>query len=585
MPDIRRFLQTAIIGCSLCSSGQAIELGVDGAFYGGGLVDDWGLSGHAQLIGESGFGLDVGYRHVNQLSYQALNQTLNHSFGQYEVAGLWQAGDEAFRIQLLGGGILSNRWVQSGTEDVIARYAPGYRLDAGVSVPVFTRLRAFAEFGYQGWLDAEMPGQLRWRYGLRILVGGQPESLPNDVTLSDSSSDNALVLSEMPDVVIDPAVPQYVPSHLSQSLPPIVANSEVCKCFPAGPYTLQLGEFASMAQAIRGLEYRGLRQFFNSRTYLRAPLPVFLAQAEAKGPVGLYLGELSSVDEMQFWRHELRKSGLQARFRKVVNSTGERVVNPIVEVNDSMVDKTPIYTAEEIRRMNSLPENDEQNRSSASAMEDERDAISAWQDAQMEQKQELNQVTNEPAEAVFIDEGLQLGPMQQNELLTLLATDTLQAMLARDPKVRSPENSELIWDESRDEAWLYLNGFQDVQQMDEWRAWLESEGLTADRVTDSVNPLGDVYRFALARPITPFSVEMVRQSEAQSLFNSMRSPEVLWFQAFQRINDQSAETSLNYSRQDNRYRLIAVNIADADARARVWADLTAVGLLPALAEE
>ena len=418
MPDIRRFLQTAVIGFTLCTSVQAFELGVDGAFYGGGLVDDWGISGHAQLIGESGFGLDVGYRHVNQLSYQAMNQTFNHSFGQYEVAGVWQAGDDAFRFQLLGGGILSNRSIQSGSDDVIARYAPGYRLDAGVSVPVFTRLRAFAEAGYQGWLDAEMPGQIRWRYGLRLLFGGQANApLQNDSAEGVSGRDDSLVLSDMPDVIIDPDVPQYVPSHLSQSLPPIVANSELCKCFPAGPYTLQLGEFASMAQAIRGLEYRGLRQFFNSRTYLRAPLPVFLAQAEAKGPVGLYLGELNSIDEMQFWRHELRKSGLQARFRKVVNSTGERVVNPIVDVDDSKVDKTPMYTAEEIRRMNSLPDNNDQNAMSSSAMKDEQAAISAWQETQSAQKQEMNHITEESVAEVFIDEGLQLGPMQQDELL------------------------------------------------------------------------------------------------------------------------------------------------------------------------
>ena len=57
-----------------------------------------------------------------------------------------------------------------------------------------------------------------------------------------------------------------------------------------------LGEFDNMSQAIRGLEFRGLRQFFNSRSYKGSPMPVFLAQSEETGPVGLYMGELSSPD-------------------------------------------------------------------------------------------------------------------------------------------------------------------------------------------------------------------------------------------------------------------------------------------------
>lgn len=563
---------------------SALELGLDAGFQSGTLVDDWGVSGRAQVIGASGFGLDIGYSYFNSLSYSALNQSVSHSFGQYEMAGVWQSGNEGFRFQLLAGGILSNRTVQVGSDEVIAQYAPGYRLDAGVSVPVFTRVRAFAEAGYQGWLNAEVPRQVRWRYGLRLLLGGNAvQPLERDVDAANAAMAAQQQRSlEAPVVTIDPDVPRYVPSHLSQSLPPIVANSELCKCFPAGPYTLQLGEFSSMPQAIRGLEYRGLRQFFNSRAYLRSPLPVFLAQAEQDGPVGLYLGELTSVNDMQYWRHELRKNGLQARYRKVVSVSGDRIDNPIVAVDEAVVDTTPRYTEEQIRRMNSLPAEGAGVNGMAPTASADNGGMSDWQDEDMAR---LNRVVDNPTQEALVAGGLQLGPLQRDELLALLTTQTMKSVLARDPVVEGPMNSVLIWDESRDEAWVFLHGFGQLRQLDEWRAWLESEGMTVDLASESVALVGDIYRFGLARALNSFSVEMDRQPSAEALLNSLRSPEVLWFQAFQRINDVPVETSLNYSRRDNRYRLIAVDIENESRRAKVWSDLTAVGLLPALAEE
>lgn len=576
-----------ISGLCLSAGVSALEVGLDGSFNSSTLVDDWGASGHVQLMGSSGYGIDMGYTYQNSISYSALNSTLSHALSQYELAGIWQVGDRAFRLQLLGGAVFSNNWVQAGGQDVITQYSPGYRLDAGVSVPIFTRFRAFAEAGYQGWFNAEIPGHFRWRYGVRLLFGGNSiEPLQSDVEAQQQAqAEQQQAELDNPSVTIDPKVPEYVPSHLSQSLPPIVANAELCKCFPAGPYTLQLGEFSGMTQAIRGMEYRGLRQFFNSRAYLRSPLPVFLAQAETDGPVGLYLGEIESIDTLHYWRHELRKNGLQARFRKVVGTDGERVANPIVSMDDQMAQRDPVYTEEEIRRMNSLP-GDEVivSRSSESVDESLLAEQQAYEQQRQQQMADMNQLTDSDA-GQTVPTVLTMGPLTLDQLSDVISSNGMQQVLARSPSIRIPAHMRLIWDETRDEAWVTFNGFASDIHAGEWQAWFESENLSVETVNSFNQPVGDIYHFSLGHPIDEFSVEMDRQETADAIISSMRSPEILWFQAYQRINEHPIMTALNYSIRDNRYRLIASDIPSQAMRQRVWTNLSAVGLLPALAEE
>jgi len=561
---------------------QALEFGIDSSLASSALVDDWGVATHLQVIGSNHLGVDLGYRYFNNLSYNALGTSLTHAFSQYELGLLWQAGDQGVRLQAQAGAVMSDRWIQSNGADIITRFQPGYQLGLGVSVPVFTRFRAFADAGYQDWLDAEIPGHIRWRYGLRLTLGGAgPQvSAADEAASAQQAADRQQALIDNPPVTIDTAVPQYVPGHLSQSLPPILSLAELCKCFPAGPFTLQLGEFSNMQQAVRGLEYRGLRQFFNSRAYKQAPLPVFLAQASAEMPVGVYMGELTTLAQLQYWHHELKKNGLKARFRKILGNNGERAVNPIVAMDDQLVLDNPRYTAEEIRRMNSLPDDVESAGSQLVRLENEPEAYAA---ALATEQTLLNQT---PVQPDYIpDTLLQIGPINQSRLEALLSVPAMREVLARTTTIRIPQQMALVWDEGKQEAWLNFDRFADEQQVDEWSAWLDSEGLLARRLSTAFMPLGDVYEFQLGQALQEYSIEIDRHDAFDKMLQSMRSPEILWFQAYQRINDRPIDTSLNWSMADRRYHLIVTNVQTSQDRQAIWSDLTAVGLLPSLAEE
>lgn len=569
---------------------QALEMGLDASFNSSTQVDDWGAATHLQLISDQGFGLDFGYQRYNSITYNALNTSLTHSLDQIEIGTLWQAGDEAFRFQLLAGGVLSNSLVQASGFDLINRFDPGYQVGLGVSVPVFTRVRAFAEAGYQGWLQGEIPNHFHWRYGVRFVFGGNSvQPLEEEEQAQQiAQQEQAQEALENPPVSIDPSVPEYVPSHLSQSLPPILANADLCKCSPAGPYTLQLGEFSNMPQAIRGLEYRGLRQFFNSRTYLRSPLPVFLSQPEEDGPVSVFLGELNSINDMQFWRYELRKNGLLAQFRKVVNGSGERTANVIVEMTEDEASLTPQYSEEDIRRMNSLPETDVMIALPVMPTESETEQLVAEKmamEAELEANRQLLNQAPDREEVPHVETKLQLGPLTLDGVTALLSMNDMQQAMSHQPTIQPPGSMMMVWDERRQEAWLQFSHFQSRQKVDEWRAWLDAQGLMADSVEAFFAPAGDVYHFALGGNLQPFSVEIDRQDDAMVALQRLRSPEVLWFQAFQRINGEPVETALNWSATDKRYHLIVINVPDRQTQQRIWSDLTAVGLLPSLAEQ
>jgi hypothetical protein len=344
-----------------------------------------------------------------------------------------------------------------------------------------------------------------------------------------------------------------------------------------------LGEFNNRVQAIRGLEYRGLRQFFNSRTYLKAPLPVFLAQAETDGPVGIYLGELETIQELQFWRQELRRSGLQARFRKVVGGSGNRVANPIVAVDEKTLAVTPKYTAEEIRRMNSLPEDwDEESVSQEMQI---KELTAEKESHDQEQAEHIANMNKIDQEVVTINSVVQLGPLPMINVVDLFSSSAMKSVLSRDSNMEIPDSMNMVWDETNKEAWLKFSGFSSDQHVDEWLAWFGAEDLSANEVSKPYVPLGDVYSFELGQGLEEFSVEIERQQNMSAMLQRMRSPEVLWFQAYQRINEEPVSTTLNWSNTDKRFHLIVTNVTSAEEQQKIWSNLTAVGLLPSLAEQ
>jgi hypothetical protein len=199
------------------------------------------------------------------------------------------------------------------------------------------------------------------------------------------------------------------------------------------------------------------------------------------------------------------------------------------------------------------------------------------------QREQMNQL--EMSEQNRIDTVLQLGPVPQTQLISILSSEAMKRVLSRDAGISVPDEMMMVWNESTREAWLNLAGFVSVQQADEWDAWFQSEGLTPTRSAEKYMPMGDVYEFSLGKPLQEFSVEIDRQESIQMMLQSMRSPEVLWFQAYQRINQQPVSTTLNWSRTDNRFHLIVTNVANAQQQQQIWSNLTAVGLLPSLAEE
>lgn len=580
---LKHLLVTLLLSTSAASWG--LEFGVDGGLAGNSKSDNWGLGFHGQMIGSTGFGLDIGYEYINSLSYSIDGSTLTHSMNQYEFSGLWQGGLRAVRLQLLSGVILSGTGVESNGQDIIQPLSAGYQIGAGLSVPIATRFRAFGEVGYEGWFNSDIPSHMTWRYGVRVLLG---ENVVQPLESEEMARERAMLEQQQsqltnPPVTIDPAVPKYVPSGLSQSLPPIVSQAEICKCFPAGPYTLQLGEFGNMAQAIRALEYRGLRQFFNSFSYQRAPQPVFLAQSNPDGPVALYLGEIPSLEEMDYWRFELRKSGISARLKRIVGNNGERVANTIVDVPETDIKAQPKYTAEEIRRMNSLPEDEMAMGAIDGTMSAQQLAdIEAYNASQSAQQQQMNAA---PEVVSLVDATLQMGPISMTNLQSLLTMDAMKNVLARDSSISIPNDMTLVWDEGKREAWLSFSGFTSEQHVDEWQAWYGSEGIVAERVNEAYMPLGDTYEFHLGGRLQDYSLEIHRHAGIEMMLESMRSPEVLWFQAFQRINEEPVSVTLNWSHADSRYHLIVTNVSSAEEQQRIWANLTAVGLLPSLAEQ
>lgn len=589
MFDIKRITLLVLSFVLALGSPQSLanESALDVSFVNTTLVDDWGLSAHYRQVGSNGFGFDLGYQYLNNLTYDAFGASNTHDFDQFEAGLVWQSFGAGLRLHTKAGGLLSNDDVSVSGNNIISRFEAGYQLGAGLSMPISDNFRVFTELGYEGWLDSEIPSHLRFKYGLSLSFY---DDTVNKIRLMDNSkarsnADRRQQLLENPPVTINTDVPEYLPGHLSASLPPIITLTELCKCLPAGPYTLELGKFTNIQQATRGLEYRGLRQFFNSRSYQLAPQAVFLSQMEDGNVIRVYLGELNSLASVKYWHHELRKNGLNARPRKVINSEGGRISNSMVDLDNSLTrEDTIAYSAADIKRMNSITEEIDLANDESMMSEDQR-ALNDKAEFDLELEA---QRTAQNASATSVEPRmtsvLQVGPMALDDLDRLLSMPAMQKLLSRSTTVWRPTNSELIWDEEKQQAWLSFKPFNNAQQIDEWVAWLNTENVEVLEVEQTHKPLGDVYHVALGHEVNALSVEMDRDDSMSAMMQRIRSPEVLWFQAYERIRDHVVKTSLNWSVIDKRYHLNAVNIRTSQEQQKIWENLSAVGLLPSLPE-
>jgi hypothetical protein len=118
--------------------------------------------------------------------------------------------------------------------------------------------------------------------------------------------------------------------------------------------------------------------------------------------------------------------------------------------------------------------------------------------------------------------------------------------------------------------------------LDEWQAWLEQRELAVS-VQQSVRlPVGDVYVYHLGDALVDYSIELDRQAEASVLLQRMVSPEVLWFQAYQSINDEPPTLVVQWHSADQRFHLVASGFARTNDARRAWQNLSSVGLMPSL---
>ncbi|WP_115667143.1 SPOR domain-containing protein [Saccharospirillum mangrovi] len=539
----------------------------------------WGAAGHLQWMFNSHVGLDLGYRYLSSLEYEFQNDTLENEFSQIETGLIFQQGNLGPRFQLISGAIVSAVGVENNLGDsVIDQFTPGYRVDADISVPLFSHVRVFGNGGYQGFFDGDIPDQWRWRYGLRLSFGGEPTPLESQ-QLAQQERDRAAAQEALdnPPVQIDPDVPQYIPRHSSQSLPPIIELSQLCKCYPQGPYTLQLGEFSSMGQAVRALEYRGLRQFFNTVAYERDPQAVFLGQTSEGGSVGFYLGEYQTLEETDNWRRQLRRNGIQARVKRVVAGGGEQAMaadnfaTETIERSDQ-----PTYTPEEVARMNSLPGQRPMPviPNVAAMNEIPADAKPA------PDRQAMNSVEEKPVP--MMTDTLVVGPVNAQRVEQWLSDPAFRTPVLDPDNTTLPGRHRLVWNAAQNQGWLYLDGFTGNTQLDRWRAWLQSRDLDAHHRDNDRLPVGDIYVYTLGKTPDAYSLSLDNETDAGAVLARLVSPEVLWFQAYQSINDRPLELVVNWSDKDQNYQLLATGFDDeADAR-RAWQSLSSVGVMPSL---
>lgn len=549
---------------------HAQEVGLDVGVATSTLSEGGGYAVHGQILYDNNLGYDVGYRYQDRLQYSVDGNSLSHSFSQFEMGVFWQEGREAARFQVHAGVILAGNEIETtGGETVINPFTPGYRLDADLSLPFVDRLRVFTSLGYQGYYSGDLPDHWRWRYGLRMTFGGQRASELERVRLARLQAEQRSERDAQP--AGDGEVPATMPRQLSQSLPPIVTHSEVCKCFPAGPYTLQLGEFRTMEQAVRALEFRGLRQLFTSIPYERSPQVVFLAQPQADGPVAFFLGEFDSLADTESWRRELRRNGLEGRVRRVVGSEG-RISNRVRSVDDPLAPEAG-YTEEQIARMNSLTET-QQARDASNASVDagvSTPLISTLSGPRIELEADATDAV--PGRALLI------GPLSESAMQLWLGDPAFVQQWIVPEASEASSRTRLIWDAGEKQGWYLMDQFRSELALDQAKRWLDSRGLSATEQSQAQMPGGDIYQYRLGyRPDSPW-FGVTSETQVDSLWQWLLSPEMLWFQAFQAINDRPAEVVLNAA-ETSRYQLIATGFGRQREAEAAWRHLVSVGLQP-----
>jgi hypothetical protein len=189
--------------------------------------------------------------------------------------------------------------------------------------------------------------------------------------------------------------------------------------------------------------------------------------------------------------------------------------------------------------------------------------------------------TYEPSQDV-ISGTLILGPVSAGTLVSWMTDPSLRDAFLTDANRSMPGRHRLIWDAARSQAWVYLDRFSSVRQLDEWQAWLEQRELAVS-VQQSVRlPVGDVYVYHLGDALVDYSIELDRQAEASVLLQRMVSPEVLWFQAYQSINDEPPTLVVQWHSADQRFHLVASGFARTNDARRAWQNLSSVGLMPSL---
>lgn len=550
---------------------QAQEIGLDLSIATSRLSAGGGFAVHGQLLYDNNLGYDIGYEYQDRLSYNVNGNDLSHAFSQFEMGVFLQAGRESARFQLHAGVILSGNGVETADGDtIIPSFTPGYRVDTDLSMPVVNQLRAFTSLGYQGYYRGDMPDYWNWRYGLRVTFGGNRTSELERVRLARMQAEQRAENEAM--AANEAAIPATLPRQLSQSLPPIVTHSEVCKCFPAGPYTLQLGEFRTLEQAIRALEYRGLRQLFNSVPYERSPQVVFMAQPQDEGPVAFFLGEFDSLGATETWRRELRRHGLEGRVRRVVSSVG-RIENRVRSVEDSLAPDAG-YTEEQIARMNSL----NQAQQSATDTVNPATASESMPLTANLVSPSLELETDPPAAAT--GRALLVGPLSESATQLMLGDPEFRRQWVTPDSSSSSTRVRLIWNAGSEQGWYMLDQFSSGASLDQARTWLDSRGLSATEQSQARAPSGDIYQYRLGYPPGSPWFSLSTEAQVASIWDQLLSPEMLWFQAFQAINDRPAEVILNATTEANRYQLIATGFGRRSEAEAAWRHLVSVGLQP-----
>jgi hypothetical protein len=138
----------------------------------------------------------------------------------------------------------------------------------------------------------------------------------------------------------------------------------------------------------------------------------------------------------------------------------------------------------------------------------------------------------------------------------------------------------LVWNAGAEQGWYLVDRFDSEQSFGQARAWLNRRGLSFSERSQSPELEGDIYQYRLGHE--PSSPAFVIASEAQTAraWQWLLSPELLWFQAFQAINDRPAQVLLNLADTGAEYQIVATGFGQYREAQAAWRHLVSVGLQP-----